>query len=223
MCEAARSLHTDAAMAEWPVDGRSVRADSAMPAVEPLLVVDVQRGFIGDFTDHIPGRVAELIRTERYQPMLFTRFINELTSPYHRLLQWTACSGPPETDLAPELTQFARNGAVFDKHGKTGLPDSLAEYLRAQQLTRVTIVGLDTDMCVLKVALDVFDLGIEPIVLVDCCASTAGLQAHLAGLAILSRSIGPHQLRLTQLNDGYVAGPPRADIAPRPHGVHSES
>ena len=26
-------------------------------------------------------------------------------------------------------------------------------------------------MCVLKTAMDVFDLGIEPIVLVDCCAS----------------------------------------------------
>jgi hypothetical protein len=61
--------------------------------------------------------------------------------------------------------------------------------------------------------MDIFDLGIEPIVLVDCCASTAGLQAHLAGLAILSRNIGPHQLRLTQLHEGYLAAP-RGDPTP---------
>ena len=71
----------------------------------------------------------------------------------------------------------------------------------------MAVVGIDTDMCVLKVALDLFDLGIEPVILVDCCASTAGLQAHLAGLSILSRNLGPHQLRLTRFNQGYLADP----------------
>ena len=56
----------------------------------------------------------------------------------------------------------------------------------------------------------------EPIVLVDCCASTAGLQAHLAGLAILSRNIGPHQLRLTQLHETYLAAP-EGDPTPDVH------
>ena len=70
----------------------------------------------------------------------------------------------------------------------------------------------------LKIAMDMFDLGVEPIVLVDCCASTAGLQAHLAGLAILSRNIGPHQLRLTELHEGYLAGPD-GDPSPREPGT----
>ena len=69
------------------------------------------------------------------------------------------------------------------------------------------MVGIDTDMCVLKCAMDLFDLGLEPVVWADCCASTAGLQAHLAGLAILGRNIGAHQLRLSGLNDGYLARP----------------
>ena len=77
------------------------------------------------------------------------------------------------------------------------------------------IAALVLDMCVLKVAMDCFDLGIEPIVLVDCCASTAGLQAHLAGLAILSRNIGPHQLRLTRLHETYLAAP-EGDPTPTP-------
>ena len=62
-------------------------------------------------------------------------------------------------------------------------------------------------MCVLKIAMDLFDMNVEPVILVDCCASTAGLQAHLAGLAILSRNIGPHQLLLTRLHETYLAAP----------------
>jgi hypothetical protein len=72
---------------------------------------------------------------------------------------------------------------------------------------------MDTDMCVLKIAMDLFDADVEPVVLVDCCASTAGLQAHLAGLSILSRNIGPFQLRLTRLHEGYLSAP-RGDPTP---------
>jgi hypothetical protein len=63
--------------------------------------------------------------------------------------------------------------------------------------------------------MDLFDMNIEPVILVDCCASTAGLQAHLAGLAILSRNIGPHQLRLTNLHETYLAAP-EGDPTPTP-------
>ena len=43
---------------------------------EPLLVVDVQRGFLNEFTHHIPERVVRLIQSNKYDPVLFTQFIN---------------------------------------------------------------------------------------------------------------------------------------------------
>jgi nicotinamidase-related amidase len=180
---------------------------------QALLVVDVQRGFINDFTRHIPGRIARLIDSGEFEPVLFTLFVNSPGSPYQRLLDWHACAGPPDTDLVTELSSVARPGNVFEKHGLTGVPDELSERLRRDRIDEINVVGIDTDMCVLKIAMDLFDAGIEPIVLVDCCASTAGLQAHLAGLAILSRNIGPFQLRLTTLNEGYLAAP-RGDPTP---------
>jgi hypothetical protein len=57
----------------------------------------------------------------------------------------------------------------------------------------------------IKIAMDVFDIGIEPVVLTDCCASTAGLQAHLAGLSVLSRNIGAQRLRDAGLSEGFLA------------------
>jgi nicotinamidase-related amidase len=173
----------------------------------PLLVVDVQRGFLNDYTHHIPERVVRLVKSREFDPLLFTRFVNTPGSPYRRFLDWHELGCAPATDLAPELEPFAQRGTVFTKEGFTGLPDKLKSYLQRHHVSRMTVVGIDTDMCVLKVAMDLFDRGIEPIVLSDCCASTMGLQAHLAGLAVLSRNIGPHQIREAGFGDGYLAAP----------------
>ncbi len=181
---------------------------------DPLLVVDVQEGFLNEYTRHLPERIARLIRSGEYAPLLFTRFVNVPDSPYRRLLDWHACTSEPETRLAPEMEAFATDDTVFCKHGLAGLPDALVRYLQDHAIARIAIAGIDTDMCVLKIALDVFDLGIEPIILTDCCASTAGLQAHLAGLAILSRNIGPHQLRTTGLGGERLAAPKEDEPSP---------
>lgn len=174
---------------------------------EPLLIVDVQSGFINSFTHHIPQRIARLLQRGEYAPLLFTRFINETHGPYQRFLDWHSCEREPETNIVPELQPFAEPDFVFSKLGLCGMSDSLTEYLREQHIERIFIVGIDTDMCVLKIAMDLFDIGIEPLILTDCCASTAGLQAHLAGLAVLSRNIGAQRLRVAGLSDGLLAAP----------------
>lgn len=173
----------------------------------PLLIVDVQSGFINPFTHHIPQRIARLIERNEYAPVLFTRFINSTDGPYQRLLNWHSCDSEPETKIVPELELFVEQKFVFSKLGLCGMTDSLAKYLQQQHIEKAFIVGIDTDMCVLKIAMDLFDLGIEPIVFTDCCASTAGLQAHLAGLAVLSRNIGAQRLRDAGLGGGFLAAP----------------
>ncbi|MCA1995499.1 MAG: cysteine hydrolase [Coleofasciculus sp. S288] len=174
---------------------------------EPLLIVDVQVGFINEFTHHIPQRVVRLIDRDRYAPLLFTRFVNAPSGPYDRFLDWHSCTNEPETDIVPELKPFVETGCVFSKLGLCGMPDDLVSYLHEQHIEQVFVVGIDTDMCVLKIAMDLFDIGIEPIVFTDCCASTAGLQAHLAGLAVLSRNIGAMRLRDAGLSEGFLAAP----------------
>lgn len=174
---------------------------------DPLLIVDVQKGFINSFTHHIPPRIVHLIERGEYGPILFTRFINDTDGPYQRFLDWHSCDREPETNIVPELEPFVDSSCVFSKLGLCGLPDDMISYLHQQQIERVFVVGIDTDMCVLKIAMDLFDIGIEPIVLTDCCASTAGLQAHLAGLAVLSRNIGAGRLRDAGLGGGSLAAP----------------
>jgi nicotinamidase-related amidase len=105
------------------------------------------------------------------------------------------------------MRRYETDENVFSKPGYAGLPDSLANHLEQIKCDKVSLVGIDTDMCVLKVALDLFDLNIEPYIFTDCCASTAGLQAHLAGLAVLARNVGASRLLDAGLSGGNLAAP----------------
>jgi nicotinamidase-related amidase len=172
-----------------------------------LLIVDVQQGFLNEYTEYIPKRIVKLIKRNDYKPILFTRFVNTADGPYPRFLGWDACRHEPETLLAPELLPYANPALTFSKPGDAGIPDELADFLQKERIEEVSIAGIDTDMCVLKVAMDIFDLGIKPLILTDCCASTHGLQAHLAGLAVLARNVGAEQLRDAGLNCGTLAAP----------------
>lgn len=175
----------------------------------PILLVDLQYCFLNDFTRHIPERVAQLLTRDRgrYGPILVTRFINIEGGPFRRFLDWHGCAMPPETDLVSEIVPYVDESLVFSKPGSAGMSPELVAWLVEHKVERVTLVGIDTDMCVLKIALDIFDLGIEPIVLADCCASTAGLQSHLAGLAVLARNIGADKLHDAGLSGGRLAAP----------------
>lgn len=173
----------------------------------PLLIVDVQACFLNEFTGHLPARIRKLVERGEHDPILFTRFVNVEDSPFRRLLAWNSCLTPDETAISPELQDFERERNVYSKPGYAGLPDTLGEHLLEVGYDRVDLVGIDTDMCVLKVAMDLFDLNIEPVIYTDCCASTAGLQAHLAGLAVLARNVGADRLRDAGLSGGHLAAP----------------
>ncbi len=84
---------------------------------DPLLIIDVQKGFINSFTHHIPQRIVHLIERGEYGPILFTRFINDTDGPYQRFLDWHSCDREPETNIVPELQPFVDSSCVFSKLG----------------------------------------------------------------------------------------------------------
>ena len=175
----------------------------------PLLVVDMQNGFVNEYTQHMSERIVTLIETNDYEPIMFTQFINTADSPFRKYVGWDKCGSEPETLIVPELAGYATPDRQYAKSGLVGLPEELRTLFRTNPIEEITLVGVDTDMCVLKTAMDIFDLGIRPIVLVDCCASTSGLQSHLAGLAVLARNIGADQLHDAGLSGGRLAAPLR--------------
>lgn len=156
-----------------------------------LVVVDVQNGFVNDESRHVVPRIVELVRGWR-GPVAFSRFFNSPGSSYERLIGWTKFHGPPETDLVEELKPYATT--VIDKEGYSFFGAEGRALAAEQGWTEVYICGIDTDMCVLKTAVDAFELGLTPYVIADASASHAGTRAHEAGLYLLGRFIGTGQV-----------------------------
>lgn len=58
----------------------------------------------------------------------------------------------------------------------------------------IYIAGLDTEVCVLRIATALFEYNIRPVVLASYCASNGGLNSHEAGIRALERLIGKEQI-----------------------------
>jgi nicotinamidase-related amidase len=168
----------------------------------PLLIIDVQKGFITESTDHIPGIVEAL--AAQYKTVFATRFINPRGSAYRRLIHWERFApGSEDTQLAfipPTGT------ALIEKFSYSCVDAGFRARLEMMDATEVHLCGIATDNCVLKCAVDLFEAGYRPVVLAAACASHAGTDYHDWGLKILRRMIGTEQV-LDNLAD---AGGPEA-------------
>ena len=174
-----------------------------------LLVVDVQNGFVNDESRHVVPRIIELVRRWPGR-VAFSRFHNSPGSPYERLIGWKKLHGPPETDLVDELKPYA--STVIDKDIYSFFGHEGKALAAAEEWTEVYVCGIDTDMCVLKTAVDAFELGLTPFVLADASASHAGPRAHEAGLYLLGRFIGTRQVLAGDVLDVCApAAPPQAE------------
>lgn len=160
-----------------------------------LLVVDVQNGFINEHTERVIEPVNSLIGVFRrcHRDVAFTRFVNVPDSGHARWIGWTRFMQAPENALYEGVD--VGDAPVFVKHGYTAFTESFTEYVAEKSIERLVLCGIATDGCVLKTAVDAFERGIEPVVVVDACASHAGREVHEAGLLLLGRFIGKGQLK----------------------------
>lgn len=163
-----------------------------------LAVIDMQKGFVNQNSNHITPIVNGLIREclNRSIPVIFTRFFNVTGSPYEKLLGWNGVNSVPDTDIIDELAEVAE--IVVDKNFYTSLTDRFIEQIKKNYWKTIILCGVATESCVLKTAADAFEIGLRPIVLSDACASDACEEFHLAGLLVLKNLIGENQIMKVQ-------------------------
>lgn len=129
----------------------------------------------------------------RYAHIFATRFINGTGSPYRNLIDWHRFGeGSHDTELAFRPSPEAQ---IIDKTIYTCITPNFLDTLRQRRVTKVHVCGIDTDVCVMKCAVDLFENGIRPVVLSKASASCAGDEYHLNALLILHRQIGSGQIR----------------------------
>ena len=166
-------------------------ASDLEPLDTALLIVDVQEGFINDSTKYVIRAVEEL--QSRYEHIFATRFINGVDSPHRNLIDWHRFGeGSRDTELAFCLSPKAE---IIDKTTYTCVNPDFLDNLHNRAISEVHVCGIDTDVCVMKCAVDLFENGIRPVVLSEASASHAGDEHHQAALLILRRLIGARQIQ----------------------------
>jgi nicotinamidase-related amidase len=180
-----------------------------------LLAVDLQRDFMTPETAHLPARVEAL--SEGYGRVVATRFVNHPDSLWVTEVGCEKCMpGTPGVEL---VFRPRAPLTVVDKEGYGLLGSALRPALGAlaaagvERGDEVDICGLDTDACVLKTALDLFDLGYRPRILIDACASGNGQDYHRRAEEIIRRQLGAKALVRTDAASLPPAGAEPAVIA----------
>jgi nicotinamidase-related amidase len=186
-----------------------------------LVVVDVQNGFVRGESAHVVPVIADLVR--RWQAtggdVVFTRYLNFPGSNFEKLFKWSKLMQAPETDIVPELDPYVEKAtAVVDKTIYSLFNDEGTDLVREHGWTDLYICGIATESCVLKTAVDAFEVDLTPWFIEDASASHAGRHAHEAGVLVASRFIGPDQIiKVADIPAGLLSPPSRGRAGAAPH------
>ena len=161
-----------------------------------LVVIDLQVGFINDKTIKVANNIRNLLDSEEYSAVIATKFTNMPGSSFDSFLGWKGMLEEEEKELLPFVEGYA--DCVISKCSYSCVNTNFIQSLLSLcdgLPEEVTLVGVDTDACVLATAIDLFEMGIRPIIIEDCVGSSGGDECHEAGMLLLKRSIGKEQIR----------------------------
>ena len=151
-----------------------------------LLVIDVQADFINENTKSIVNRIIELIDSKKYNNIAFTRFINDKNSIWYKKLNYRGCI----TAEGQKVVLDTKDYKIFDKKIYSAVNKEFEQYIKDNAINEIYLCGFDTDACIQKTALDLFEKGYNIFVLKDYCMSYAGKELHDIIINNLKRLIG---------------------------------
>lgn len=156
-----------------------------------LLIIDVQKSFINKNTKDLPEKIQNLVDLNKYDHVVFTRFINSEENITYKELNYQGCMTEEEKQIVIKTGSYK----VIDKNIYTALNEELSNYIRENDINELYLCGIDTECCVLKTAFDLFEKGYEVYVLENYCACTLGKERHNNAIEILKRNIGKNRIK----------------------------
>lgn len=155
-----------------------------------LLIIDVQKNFINDNTKKIPNKITNLINKNHFDYIAFTKFINDEISNFYKILNYKGCINENDRKIVLDT----QNNKVFTKRIYTAVNDEFKTYIKENEIEKVYLCGIDTDACVLKTAIDLFENNIDVKVIENCCMSHSGKKYHNYAIKILKKLIGKESI-----------------------------
>ncbi len=167
-------------------------APDTSPAVDGkvLIVIDAQKGFVTEASEHILEPIESLQYT--FDKVVFTRFHNPDPSPFRRILKY--CKLAPESEDT-KLAISARDDAVMIERALYScVTPELRRLLAHWKADEVYVTGIATEACVLKTVLDLVESDVRPWVIADLCASDKAYRYHDMALELIASLIGPEHI-----------------------------
>lgn len=168
-----------------------------------LIIVDVQNGFLKRINNKIVDNIEDLLQLNIFDYVIATKFKNTTNSSFENILNWSDLKTDQEQQINEKIINYVN--LIVDKNVYSCVDVNFIQKLRSinngKLPEQVYVVGLDTDCCVLTIAVNLFEYGIRPIVLTEYCNSTGGNLSHESGLICLKRLIGKKQLCNIKINN----------------------
>lgn len=151
-----------------------------------LLVIDVQNNFINENTKKIPNRIIKLIKDNKFNYVVFTKFINDRSSNFYKILNYKGCIEENDKKIVIDT----KDNKILEKRTYTALNKELIDYIEKNKINTIYVCGIDTDACVLKTAIDLFESNYNVKVIESCCMSHSGKKYHKYAIKMLKKLIG---------------------------------
>ena len=152
-----------------------------------IFIIDLQQGFITQDTHKIVRVIEDAKTSLEYTFCVYSRFYNDNETSFSRFLNWNRFQSKEEQEIVlPPSPQ----DIVVDKNTYSAITEELKRTLISEKIDCAYLCGIDTDSCVLATAFALFDIGIEPRIIIDGCASTGGVGLHSAAEIVMKRSFG---------------------------------
>ena len=159
-----------------------------------LLVVDVQRGFVTETSQHVVALIEAV--QQRFETVLYARFVNPDPSPFRSILKYDKLGrGSEDGEFAITLCEGA---AVMEHTAYSSVTGELLYWLRDKQVAEVCVCGIATEACVLKTVVDLFENHFTPWVIEDLCASDKNAHFHHMAIEVIGALIGQHHVIKTR-------------------------
>lgn len=151
----------------------------------------------------IVDNIEDLLKLNIFDYVIATKFKNTTNSSFENILNWSDLKTDQEQQINEKIINYVN--LIVDKNVYSCVDVNFIQKLRSinngKLPEQVYVVGLDTDCCVLTIAVNLFEYGIRPIVLTEYCNSTGGNLSHESGLICLKRLIGKKQLCNIKINN----------------------
>ena len=118
-----------------------------------LLIIDLQKNFINEYTKEVLLKIEKLLSKNIFDYVAFTKFINDTNSQFCKILNYKGCIDDEDRKIVIDT----KNYPIFDKRIYTTLNLEFKIFLEKNNIKTIYLCGIDTDACVLKTAVDLFE------------------------------------------------------------------